>query len=476
MEYISTRGDVTPHSFSDIFFSAYAPDGGLWIPKRFPKLTVEQFMSWQGLDYPSLAFEIFHLFAPELPRRALWRVCQKVYSDEIFHSQRNIFRSQQITPVHRLHDRVCLLELTNGPSLSFDDLSMQFLAAYTQRFIKEENRPQVLLGATSGDMGTSAETAFAEFEGIDLVLVSPHQRMSFVQAAMLYGPKYSNVEHVVVDGSFDQCQKMVTDILKDQEFVRQNKIGALNNTLWSRIVAQVVYYFYGYFRAIEKIGEEVVFCVPAGNFGNAFAGWVAKRMGLPILMLRVATNENDCFDRFVRTGVYQPRSATETLKTSSPSTDISRAANMERFLYEVLSCDAARVKRLAKRLDEKGGFRLTRAELAALNQSIISSGSSNHSNRLEVIESTHLIDDVYIDPHTADAMFVGTYLRPVGIKTIVLETVHPVKFPALIKQVTGHEPPLPDGFVLPSFNPEFITPMDIDENGLRQILSRHGAL
>ena len=475
MEYISTRGDVTPHSFTEIFFSAHAPDGGLWIPKRFPKVSSAQLLSWQGLDYASLAFEIFHLFAPELPRRELWRLCQKVYSDEIFTSQRNIFRSQQITPLHYLHDRVCLLELTNGPSLSFDDISMQFLAAFTRRFIPEEKRPDVLLGATSGDMGTAAEIAFAEFEGMDLVLVSPHQRMSFVQAAMLYGPKYSNVEHVVVEGSFDHCQKMVTDILKDQDFVRKHKLGALNNTLWSRIVAQVVYYFYGYFRAIEKMGEEVVYCVPAGNFGNAFAGWVAKRMGLPILMLRVATNENDCFDRFVRTGRYQPRSATETLKTSSPSTDISRAANLERFLYEVLGCDGQRVLRLMTRLDTEGGFRLTRRELATMNESIISSGSSNHSNRLEIIEATHLMDNVYIDPHTADAMFVGTYLRPVGVKTIVLETVHPVKFPALIKQVTGHEPPLPRGFVLPHFNPEFITPMDIQEDGLRQILSRYGA-
>ena len=216
--------------------------------------------------------------------------------------------------------------------------------------------------------------------------------------------------------------------------------------LWARIVAQIVYYFYGYLKAVEHVGEDVVFAVPGGNFGNAYACWVAKQMGLPVMRLIVCTNENDAMDEFLRTGRYAPKPSNETIATSSPSTDISRAASFERFLFDVLGRDGERVKQLAHDLETKGEFTLTPDEFRKVRMSGVVSGSSNHPNRLEVIEQMHLEYDTYVDPHTADALFSGIYLHPVGVKTICVETVQPVKFPRMVKQATGHVVPPPADF------------------------------
>ena len=335
-----------------------------------------------------------------------------------------------------------LLELSNGPTLAFDDIALQFMSRLFDTSFAQ-GRPRTLLGATTGDMGAAAEAAFGGHKNIKVVMLSPKDRMSQFQAAQLYSNQDPNVVNIEVNGTFDECQDIVRTILEDREYAKAHGLGAINSVLWARIVPQIVYYFYGYLRAVERVGEEVVFAVPGGNFGNAYACWVAKKMGLPIMRLIVCTNENDAMDEFLRTGRYAPKPSSETIATSSPSTDISRAASFERFLFDVLGRDGARVRELAEDLKTKGEFTLTAEEFRKVRLSGVVSGSSNHPNRLEIIEQMHLEYDTYVDPHTADALFSGIYLHPVGVKTLCVETVQAVKFPRMVRQATGVavEPP-----------------------------------
>ena len=442
MQYISTRGLESSFSFSDILFEGYAEDGGLYVPAVFPKVDAHTLMTWRGLSYASLAFEVIRLFAEELPKEDLWQICSEAYQAGNFGHTRGMFTAEEITPVKWLHDQVGLLELSNGPTLAFDDIALQFMSRLFDTSFAQ-GRPRTLLGATTGDMGAAAEAAFGGHKNIKVVMLSPKGRMSQFQAAQLYSNQDPNVVNIEVNGTFDECQDIVRTILEDREYAKAHGLGAINSVLWARIVPQIVYYFYGYLRAVERVGEEVVFAVPGGNFGNAYACWVAKKMGLPIMRLIVCTNENDAMDEFLRTGRYAPKPSSETIATSSPSTDISRAASFERFLFDVLGRDGARVRELAEDLKTKGEFTLTAEEFRKVRLSGVVSGSSNHPNRLEIIEQMHLEYDTYVDPHTADALFSGIYLHPVGVKTLCVETVQAVKFPRIVRQATGVavEPP-----------------------------------
>lgn len=470
MHYVSTRGDKNARSFTDISFEAFAPDGGLRVPAEVPVVPLDKLQTWRGLDYAGLAFEIFHLFAPEIPRRDLWMLCRDAYQPKDFPYRRNPFEAEAVTPVTWLRDGVALLELSNGPTLAFDDLSLRFASLFYQRILSEEKRPKVLLGATSGDMGAAAAHAFANVPGVELVLLSPEGRMSKCQARILYRETAPNVHHVVGTGTFDDCQDLVNRVLADEAFVKAHRVGAINSTLWLRIVSHIVFYFWSYLQAVDHIGEEVVYAVPAGNFGNAFAGWFAKKMGLPILRLIVATNENDTFDRFVRTGVYKPRPSSETIQTSSPSMDISRAANMERFLHSILDGNTRRVRELTFLLDDTGEFSLSKEEFAKLRRLGLSSGSSDHPNRLEIIEEMHVNYDVFVDPHTADGLYSGIYLHPVGVKTLCLETVQAVKFPRMIRAATGMNPEWPLGYPVPPEEVPIPAAQTLSEEGIRRIV------
>ena len=445
MKYISTRGQGTSLSFSDILFEGYAADGGLYVPAAFPKVDEHTLQTWRGLSYASLAFEVIRLFAEEIPKTELWRICADTYQAKTFANNRHLFDHDEVVTLKWLHDQVGLLELSNGPTLAFDDIAMQFLARlFDAQFAT--GRPRTLLGATTGDMGASAEAAFGGHKNIRVIMLSPKDRMSQFQAAHLYSNQDENVENIEIDGTFDECQDIVRTLLQDREYAASRGLGAINSVLWARIVTQIVYYFYGYLKAANFVGEEVVFAVPGGNFGNAYACWVAKQMGLPVMRLLVCTNENDAMDEFLRTGRYAPKPSSETIATSSPSTDISRAASFERFLFDVLGRDGARVRELAHELDTKGEFTLTPEEFRKVRLSGVVSGSANHPNRLEIIEQMHLEYDTFVDPHTADALFSGIYLHPVGVKTICVETVQPVKFPKMVKQATGNIVPPPESF------------------------------
>ncbi len=441
MQYISTRGSTVPRSFSDILFEGCAEDDGLYVPAHFPKVDIQTLKTWKGLSYSSLVVEVMHLFAPEIPRAELWKWAAETYTAKKFPHSRDEYAAEDITPITWLHDQVGLLELSNGPTLAFDDIAMQFLARLFETYAKD--RPMTLLGATTGDMGAAAQAAFGAQRNVRLIMLSPKDRMSRFQAAQLYSNQDENVTNIEVDGTFDDCQDIVRSILHDREWSEKHNLAAINSVLWARIATQVVYYFYGYLHAVEFVGEEVVFVVPGGNFGNAYACWVAMRMGLPVMRLIVGTNENDTMDSFLRTGHYAPKPSSETMATSSPATDITRAASFERFLFDILGRDGARIRELSESLAETGEFRLTPEEFRKVRLSGVVSGSSNHANRLEIIEQMFLEYETYVDPHTADALFSGIYLHPVGVKTLCVETVQAVKFPKMVRQATGSivEPP-----------------------------------
>lgn len=467
MDYISTRGSAAPRRFSEIVFKAFAEDGGLYVPREYPKFSLEEIAQLRGMDYASLALEIIHKFYPEIKKNDLWKICRDAFQPEDYPFGRDAISRNEVAPLTWMHDGVGLLELSNGPTLAFDDISMNFLSKLYSSGKSGAPSPLTLLGATSGDMGAAAEHAFADVPGVKVVMLSPKGRMSDFQRDQLLSCSASNVKNISIDGTFDECQDIVTHILTDEEFSSRHNLGALNATIWSRMASQIVYYFYSYIQAVEHIGEEVVYCVPGGNFGNAFAGWAAKKMGLPIHRLIIATNENDAMDQFFRTGTYSPRSSSETIATSSPSNDVSRAANFERFLFEVLGRNGARVSELASELKEKGSFTLTPEEFKVLRREHVYSGTSNHADRLEIIETMNLEYDHVVDPHTADCIYSGIYLHPVGIKTICLETVRPIKFPKIIMQAAGRLVETPFGFELPE-KKDLGVQLPVDESLVRK--------
>ena len=471
MKYISTRGHESGKTFTEILFEGLADDNGLYLPESYPKVSREQLCLWRGQSYAALAYEVLHLFAPEIPLNTLWRLCAETYQGRFFQHGRDSFKADEITPTTWLHDHVGLLELSNGPSLSFDDIGLQFLAKAYEKEIGGSHAGMTLLGASTGDMGAAAETAFANKPGVKLVLLSPKGRMSGFQAAQLYSCEAENVTNVETEGSFDACQEIVFSILRDREFCKKHKIANINSLLWARLAAQIVYFFWAYLQATEDCSEEVVFAMPAGNFGNAFSCWVARQMGLPVLRLIVGTNENDAMDEFLRMGVYRPKPAAETYATSSPSADIARAANFERFLFDVLDRNGDRVRELMEELQYHGELKLRPDEFAKVRKSGVTSGTACHANRMEIIESMHLEYDTFVDPHTADALFSGIYLHPVGVKTICCETVNPVKFPAIIKQATGCTIEPPEDFADLFQRPRHAITMPADEGEVRALLA-----
>ena len=475
MQYISTRGAADGKHFADILFDGYAADGGLYLPAEYPKLDRHELAGLLGQDYPGIVFSTFRLFWPELPEEQLWLLCRDAFQPAYFPYGRDQINNFDCAPLSWLQDGVTLMELANGETLSFDDHSMRLLSLAYERNLAPIAKPLTLLGATTGDMGASCEKHFGARSDVKVVMLAPKDRMTRFQAAQLYANADANVLNIEVEGTFDDCQSIVTKLLKDDAFRTKTRLGAINTVLWARIATQVAAYFYAYAQAVDTVGEDVVFTVPAGNFGNAFAGWVAKKMGLPIMRVIVATNENDAMDRFFRTGTYCPKPSNETLATSSPSMDISRAANFERFLFELLGRNAERLTALMRELDEKGEFTLEAGEFAALRRSGFVSGMSSHVNRLEMMGTMHFEYDALIDPHTADCLYCGIYLHPVGVKTICFETVQPAKSPRMIREACNVEVPLPEGFP----DPRLATPkklsLSADEAKIRAAIEAFAA-
>ena len=473
MKYLSTRGDQTARGFSEILLEGLAPDGGLYLPTHYPKVDAATLTRWRGLSYAELAFEILSLYIDDIPAADLKRLVSQTYTEQVF-------GTREITPLKQLEDGLYLEALSNGPTLAFKDLAMQLLGQLFEYVLLKEDRWLNVLGATSGDTGSAAEYAMRGKRNIRVFMLSPAGRMSRFQRAQMYSLLDPNIFNIAIDGVFDDCQDLVKAVSSDLAFKSRHGIGTVNSINWARVVAQVVYYFQGYFLATAgfagKPGEDslprVSFAVPTGNFGNVLAGHIARTMGLPISKLVVATNENDVLDEFFRTGLYRVRASGETRATSSPSMDISKASNFERFVYDLLDRDAARVASLWQQVERHGEFDLggTR-EFHRAGTWGFCSGSSSHLQRLQTIRDWRRRTGVLIDTHTADGVTVAQRFREPGIPMICLETAQPAKFADAIREAIGEEPLPPPAYRGLESKVQRFTQMPVDLRMLKRYIA-----
>jgi threonine synthase len=467
MKYISTRGDKTERPFSAILLEGLAPDGGLYLPTHYPKVDDATLTRWRGLTYAQLAFEILSLYIDDIPAADLRALAEKTYTAATY-------GTAAIVPVRRLEDGLLIEALSNGPTLAFKDMAMQLLGNLFEYELARRGEELNILGATSGDTGSAAEYAMRGKKGVRVFMLSPFGRMSPFQQAQMFSLQDANIHNLSVEGVFDDCQDIVKAVSNDLEFKRKHKIGTVNSINWARLLAQVVYYFAGYFQATKSNAERVSFAVPSGNFGNVCAGHVARMMGLPIAQLVVATNENDVLDEFFRTGTYRVRASAETFETSSPSMDISKASNFERFVFDLLGRDGARVGELfGAGLSRDGGFTITRDEFARIAGFGFVSGKSTHADRLATIRDTWQRHQDMIDTHTADGLKVGRELRQPGVPMIVLETALPAKFAETIQEALGREPTRPAALVGIESLPKRFTVMPVDAAKVKDYITEH---
>ena len=470
MKYISTRGGMSPAPYSAILLEGLATDGGLVVPEAVPLVPAEQLEAWRGLDYPALATEILARFATDIPRDDLARMCRDAY-------RRERFVSPDVVPLTPVDDEITLVGLSEGPTLAFKDMAMQFLGQSLEYVLARSDRTLNILGATSGDTGSAAEYALRGKEGIAVFMLSPQGRMSAFQRAQMYSLADDNIHNIAVEGVFDDCQNLVKALSADLRFKREHHLGTVNSINLGRISAQIVYYFWAWLRqtdaleAADRAGFEVSFTVPSGNFGNILSGHIARSMGLPVRRLVLAANENNVLDEFFRTGIYAPRGAAETHATSSPSMDISKASNLERFVFDLLGRDPERLTAAWRELDETGRIDL-RAELPRFEAEFgIRSGSSTHADRVATIRSVHDASGILIDPHTADGVKVARdYVEP-GVPMLVLETAKPAKFPEIVLEATGREVGIPEHLAGLLELPQRVTEMPDDETALRAYIA-----
>jgi threonine synthase len=470
MKYISTRGDKTERGFSEILLEGLAPDGGLYLPTSYPRIDDATLTKWRGLSYAELAFEILSLYIDDIPAADLKAIAAKTYT-------KAVYGFDAIVPLKKLEDGVCLEALSNGPTLAFKDMAMQLLGNLFEYELARRGEQLNILGATSGDTGSAAEYAMRGKHGVRVFMLSPNGRMSPFQQAQMFSLQDPNIHNLAVEGVFDDCQDIVKAVSNDLEFKRKYKIGTVNSINWARLLAQVVYYFAGYFQATKTNAEKVSFTVPSGNFGNICAGHVARMMGLPVHQLVAATNENDVLDEFFRTGTYRVRKGAETYETSSPSMDISKASNFERFVFDLLGRDGARVKALFKdEVEVKGAFQISADEFKNVAQYGFASGKSTHADRLKTIKDTFDRFDVMVDTHTADGLKVAREHLTPGVPMLVLETALPAKFAETIFEATGRYPERPhwiaglDGL---EDRPKRFTVVPADVDMVKDYVTRH---
>src|SRR5450830_1573810 len=497
MHYVSTRADASAASsspsnasssasFSDILLGGLAPDGGLYLPAEYPQVTGAELDAWRKLSYADVAIAILKKFATDIPEADIEALARKTYTSETYRNARPSENAADITPLRVLEDeggkKLVLQALSNGPTLAFKDMAMQLLGNLFEYALAKDNAELNIFGATSGDTGSAAEYAMRGKKGIRVFMLSPHKKMSAFQTAQMFSLQDPNIFNIAVEGVFDDCQDMVKAVSNDLPFKAKQKIGTVNSINWARVVAQVVYYFRGYLAATTSNDQKVSFTVPSGNFGNICAGHIARMMGLPISKLVAATNENDVLDEFFRTGVYRVRKSSETYHTSSPSMDISKASNFERFIYDLVGRDAARVKALFHKVETAGGFDLSGKpgsdgdEFKLVAKYGFKSGKSTHQDRLDTIRDVADDYDITIDTHTADGVKVAReHLEP-NVPMIVLETALAAKFNETILDALGVDAERPAGFENIEDLPQKFVVMGADVEKIKAYISTNTGL
>lgn len=459
MKYISTRGGIEPISFKDAVMMGLATDGGLLLPETIPQVGRTTLESWRDLSYRELAFEVISLFCDDIPSPDLKLLIDRSY---------DAFDHNEITPVIT-KGGVHILELFHGPTLAFKDVALQLLGNLFEYLLKEQGRKMNIVGATSGDTGSAAIYGVRGKENIAIFILHPHGKTSPVQALQMTTVLDANVHNIAVKGTFDDCQNMVKALFNDLPFKERLALGAVNSINWARVLAQVVYYFYSYFRVTDSLDEQVIFSVPTGNFGDIFAGYVAKRMGLPVRSLLLATNENNILTRFVNSGDY---SLSDVVPTLSPSMDIQVASNFERYLFYLFGEDPRRVREAFERFPETGRMEFTPSERDTVTADFL----SRTVNRMETIETiaSFFGDTGYLlDPHTAVGVKAALDRRECGLPLICLATAHPAKFDEAVVTATGREPERPASLTGIEKLPSRCDVLEADLAAVREFIERH---
>ncbi|GIP15826.1 threonine synthase [Paenibacillus montaniterrae] len=432
MEYISTRGKVGSIGFIDAFMMGLANDGGLLIPKQIPQIPIETLQTWSKLGYTELVYEIFTYFTnDEIPQEDLKQLIADSYST---------FRHPEVTPITKLSDELYLLELFHGPTFAFKDVALQFMGQLYSYVAKKKGVRINILGATSGDTGASAIEGVRGKDGIKICILHPHGKVSKVQELQMTTVQDDNVLNLSVDGNFDDCQRIIKELFANLDFKSANDLAAINSINFIRIMAQIVYYFYAYFQVAGNIGaDKVNFSVPTGNFGDIFAGYMAKRMGLPIGKLILATNENNILERFIKEGVYMPG---DFRMTYSPSMDIQVASNFERYLYYVLGEDPELIAKLMEQFKVEGEISISSEALAAVQSEFAAHGVLG-AECLSTISRVKTETNYLLDPHSACGVAAAQQCAEKGEITISLATAHPAKFNEAI-ELCGIEQQYPE--------------------------------
>lgn len=471
MQYVSTRGGMSPSNFSDVLLEGLAPDGGLVVPETIPTVTLETIESWRELTYPELATEVIGLYWTDIPREDLAKLCQAAYGSQ--------FNADVIVPLTPIDQMAALVDLSQGPTLAFKDMAMQFLGEALPYVLKQRDQTLNILGATSGDTGSAAEYAFRSKPNIGVFMLSPKGRMSKFQRAQMYTLTDDNIHNIVIDGVFDDAQNLVKELNGDLDFKAAHSLGTVNSINLGRLIAQSVYYFWAWLRVTNGIPENqregfgVSFAVPSGNFGNIFSGQLARQMGLPIDTLVLATNENNVLDEFFRSGKYEPRSAANTLATSSPSMDISKASNLERFVYLVLDQDQGKLAEAWRQLDTSGTLDLSEHQPRFLEEFGMVSGTSTHEDRVATIRAVYEKSQLVIDPHTADGVTVARGYQKPNQPMLVLETAKPEKFGDIVQEALGFEPELLPEYAKLLELEQHTVEMGADATALREYITLH---
>jgi len=431
MEYVSTRGEAPVLGFSDAVLAGLARDGGLYLPKEWPSFSAADIRAMRGLPYPELAVRLLSPYlGGEIPPAVFERLTREAYA---------AFRHEAVCPIVQLGPNSFVLELFHGPTLAFKDVAMQLLARLMDHVLAERGQRATIAGATSGDTGGAAIEAFAGRDRTDVFILFPHGKVSPVQQRQMTTPNAANVHALAIEGNFDDCQGLVKDMFNDHAFRDRVALSGVNSINWARIMAQIVYYFSSAL-SLGSPDRPVSFTVPTGNFGDIFAGYAAKRMGLPIERLVIATNDNDILARTLATGEYRMQGVVET---TSPSMDIQVSSNFERLLFEAGGRDAAAVRRYMSGLKQSGAFAIEPEALSRIRAEF-DAGRTTAEEAAETIRATLKANGYLLDPHTATAVHVARQKASGETPMIVLSTAHPAKFPAAVAAACGVRPALPD--------------------------------
>ena len=429
MKYISTRDNSKEYSFEEVFIKGLADDGGLFVPKTVKKYNEEELKALSNFSYQDLAKKIIFPFIGNfMSENELSDIIERSYS---------VFRKDNTVDLINVGDTK-ILELFHGPTLAFKDIAMQLLGNFYEHYLKKNDKNINVIVATSGDTGAAAIDAIKGKNNMNIFVLHPHNKISAVQRKLMSTVKENNVFNIAIEGNFDDCQNLVKSMFSDKEFSNSINMSGVNSINWARIIAQSVYYFYSYF--LVKDERLINFSVPTGNFGDVYAGYLSKKMGLPINKLIVATNQNDILDRAISKGRYE---AGDVFDTNSPSMDIQIASNFERLIYDLNDCDDVKTKNIMKGIKEEGRYIISKEILEKINKDFLST-SLNEDEVLKVIKEVYEKYKIIIDPHSAIAFGALKHKINLDGNNVVLATAHPCKFPDAINNSIGIKPTLPE--------------------------------